>query len=135
MRLCVSHAVLLLAAVCSAEAAKSGFFPQNFKVVVDNSPRKTKLVSNMRRNNSFMSSNELGGNVKTMVERIRREANEIAEMVWDEANDMVEKLQVEAKEMMKNLPHYSKMEIGFYATLACALTVMLKSKLEIPTLS
>jgi dynactin complex subunit len=128
MRLSFSHAVLLLAAVCSAKAAMPGPFLQNFKVVVDNSPRNTRLVSNMRRNNSFMSSNESEGDVKTMVERIRREANEIAEKVLDEANGMVEKVQ-------KNLQHYSKLEIGLYAALTCALTMTLKSKFEIPTLS
>jgi hypothetical protein len=54
MKLSVSHAVLLLAAAFYAEAAKPTTSLKNSKVVVNNSLRNTRLVSN----NAFLPSDE-----------------------------------------------------------------------------
>jgi hypothetical protein len=53
-----------------------------------------------------MPSSSEDGDAKALIDKVRR--------------GLVEKVQ-------NNLQHYSKVEIGLYAALACALTVVVKS--------
>jgi len=54
MRIAFSHAFLLLAAACCVEAAKPASSLKNSKVLVNNSLRNIRLVSN----NAFLPSDE-----------------------------------------------------------------------------
>jgi hypothetical protein len=106
MRLSRSHALLLMAAICGCEAARPTPFLDNFRIVLDNNNNRRSASNNMRRNNSFMPSSSEDGDAKALIDKVRR--------------GLVEKVQ-------NNLQHYSKVEIGLYAALACALTVVVKS--------
>jgi hypothetical protein len=118
MRFFLSHVLLVVAAVCSVDAAaKPTSFLDNFKVVLDNSPKNARLVNNMKINSSFMPGSDSDVDAKALMKKFQTEAGKL-----------IGKVQAEAKGLINNFHHFSKLEIGLYTALAVSLTVALKSK-------
>jgi hypothetical protein len=124
MRFFLSHVLLVVASVCCVDAtAKPTSFLENFKVVLDNSPKNARLVNNMKSNSSFMPGSDSDIDAKALMKKFQTEAG-----------NFIGKVQAEAKGLMNNFHHFSKLEIGLYTALAVSLTVALKSKYtRIPT--